>query len=57
MFNLVKLYRAANANTTAANLGSAVKRKFLGGILPSSKYAIFIFYQDSYANGISRDAL
>lgn len=41
--NVVKLYYAANANTTAANLDSAVKGKFLVGILSSLKYAIFLF--------------
>lgn len=43
MFNVVKLYYAANANTTAANLDSAVKGKFLVRILSSLKYAIFLF--------------
>ena len=43
MFNVVKLYYAANANATAANLDSAVKGKFLVGILSSVKYAIFLF--------------
>ena len=50
MLDLVKLKRAAS-------LDSAVKRKFLVGVSPSLKRAIFVFCQDPYVNGISRDAL
>ena len=47
MFDLFTLYRAAYANTTAANLDLPVKRKFSVRIPPFLKRAIVaVFCQD-----------
>lgn len=57
MLALLRLYKNANPNADAANLNSALKRKFLQGISPALKRNVFIFCNDPYRNEVSREQL
>lgn len=48
MLSLVQLYRCANPDATDQEFQKAVKRKFLQGIPPKLRRAIFIFNNDPY---------
>ena len=57
MFSLVKLFRAANPDSSPDAVNTAVKRKFLQGISPSLRKGIFVFCNDPYLDRVSREQL
>ena len=57
MLALLMLYKTANPNHDAAVTLLAVKRKFLSGISPTLRNNIFVFCQDPFAAGVTREQL
>ena len=57
MLEILKLYRNANPDATGNMLDAALKRKFLQGLPPNLKRNIFIFCNDPYNTGVTRDQL
>ena len=57
MFELYNLYKRANPNQNAQVQLTAIKRKFLQGISPDIRRNIFVFCNDPYDGGVTRDQL
>ena len=57
MLTLVQLYKGANPNAADAEINKAVKRKFMQGIAPELRRAIFVFVNDPYAIVVSYQRL
>ena len=57
MLALLRLYHAGNPGSAPDLLDQALKRKFLEGIDPELKRGIFVFCNDPYDRGVSRDKL
>ena len=57
MLSLVQLYRAANPYVTEQEFQRAVKRKFLQGISPELRRAIYVFCNDPHALIVSYQRL
>lgn len=57
MFELYNLYKRANPDQNAGVQLTAIKRKFLQGISPDIRRNIFVFCNDPYDAGVSRDQL
>ena len=53
MLTLVQLYRSANPNATDRELQTAVKRKFLQGISPKLRQAIYVFVNDPHSGTVT----
>lgn len=57
MLSLVQLYRSANPQTPDAEFQKSVKRKFLQGISPELRRAIFVFNSDPHSTVVSYQRL